>query len=350
MRKIGILTLDGIVNYGNRLQNYAMQTILEKEGCEVETIVAKGSILKSKLQMLRTIFRAPLKSLKFINFNRKFIKIRRVYAKNWDISSDFATKYDFFVVGSDQVWNPNIRKRERNNFLLNFARPEQRIAVAASLSVSELCENDAQIYKEGIRNFKAVSTREFEGAEIIKKLCDRDVTVLCDPTLAIERQEWEKIARLPNVELPDRYLLTYFLGDVSKERQESIEKYASAYNLEIVRLNDKSNKKLYSSGPQEFLGLIKNSAVFCTDSFHGVVFSTIFNVPCWSFSRESQSSIVKNMESRIVSLQKKLGITGRLVTNLSLDMPLEYDFAVVNEKIQQEKAHFISFLRTALEI
>lgn len=344
MKKVGILTLDGIVNYGNRLQNYALQRILEKKGLKVDTIIAKGQIIKPMLQTLRTILKAPYKSIRFIRFNRKFINIRRVYARNWDISPEFSDEYDFFVVGSDQVWNPNIRKRERNNLLLSFAKPKQRIAVAASLSVPKLCESDAQVYKKSISQFRAISTREFEGAEIIKNLCTRDVAVLCDPTLALGREEWDKIARLPKAKLPDKYLLTYFLGDLSKDRMESIEKYALAHNLEIVNLNDKKNRKIYNSGPCEFTGLIKNATVVCTDSFHGSVFSAIFNVPFWAFSRESKCATLKNMESRIISLQEKIGMSERLIENLTPDMPHEYDFSVVNQRIKEEQNIFEKFL------
>ena len=349
MKKIGILTLDGIVNYGNRLQNYAMQTILEKEGFGVDTIVAKKGILKPMLINLRTIIHNPLRTLKFIVFNSKYINLRRIYMRSWDIPFQYAEKYDYFVVGSDQVWNPNIRKRERNNFLLNFAKPHQRVAVAASLSVGELNENDAVVYKNNITQFRTVSTREFEGAEIIKNLCGREVEVLCDPTLALDRGEWDKMAIMPKIKLPERYLLTYFLGDVSKERMESIEKYALAHNLEIVKLNDKTDKNIYNSGPCEFLGLIKNATVVCTDSFHGLVFSAIFNIAFWGFYRESKVHVIKNMESRMTSLQKKIGVSDRLITKLTVDMPIECDFTMVNQKIQYEREKFISFLKSALE-
>lgn len=348
MKKVGILTLDGIVNYGNRLQNYALQVVLEKEGCEADSIIVKGRILKPTLQMLRTIIQDPLKSFKFIAFNKKYIKNRYVIAKKWRLSATFSKKYDFFVVGSDQVWNPNIRKNQRSNYLLSFANPEQRIAIAASLSVPSLCEEDARQYKESISLFKAVSVREFEGAEIIKNLCGKDIPVLCDPTLMLSAQEWGEIAQMPKCQMPEKYLLAYFLGDVSKEREEAIKKYADAYNLEIVMLHDKKKKMIYSSGPREFLGLIKNATVVCTDSFHGTVFSSIFNVPFWAFSRESLLDIVKNMESRIVSLQKKLGISERLIDRLLPDMPITYDYTVVNQRIKQEQEYFRNFLRNAL--
>lgn len=350
MQKVGILTLDGIVNYGNRLQNYALQKILETEGFKVDTIVAKGLIVKPFLQKVRTIMYDPIRSMHFIKFNRDYVNIRRIYARGWDISPEFSKQYDFFAVGSDQVWNPNIRKKERNNLLLKFAKPEQRVAVSASLSVSELNDSDAVIYKENISKFKAISTREFEGAEIIENICGREVTVLCDPTIALDRSEWEKIAKFPKTKIPKRYLLSYFLGNVNDERKESIEKYAKAHNLEIVKLNDKECKKIYNSGPCEFLGLIKNATVVCTDSFHGTAFSSIFNVPFWAFTRESDSLNLKNMESRIVSLQKKMGMSDRLIENLTADMPLEYDFTYTNTQIKKEQEMFVSFIRTSFEL
>lgn len=347
-KKIGIFTLDGIVNYGNRLQNYAVQTILEKMGYKAETIIAKDSFIKYFVNILRTIYKNPARSFKFISFNHKYINIKRVKSQKGQINSKLSKSYDYFVVGSDQVWNPNIRKRERDIFFLRFAEGQQRIALSASLSVEKIETKDIENYKSAINDFKNVSVREYSAADIIKSICDRDVDVLCDPTLALDVEDWDKLANQNMKNLPKKYLLMYFLGDVSPEIKKDINEYAGFYDLEIINLKD-MNKCFSGIGPREFIGLIKKAELICTDSFHGVAFSTIYNKPFWAFRRNSEQLITMNMESRVASLQKKLGIEGHLINRLSLDMDYKMEYDEINKRKKDEQQKIVDFLSRAFE-
>ena len=346
--KIGVLTLDGIANYGNRLQNYAVEEILKSMGCEVDTIIPREMSIRSYSYTIRTILEKPIRSLKFILFNFFHINCRSVLSNKGKISPKLAEKYDYFIVGSDQVWNPNIKKKQREIYFLRFANPEQRISLSASLSVDKISDEYKDMYANYISDFKNVSVREFKGAEIIKELCNKDVEVLCDPTIALEKEKWEKLIKNVFLKLPKKYLLTYFLGEYSKDRKNDIENYAKIHNMEILSLNNKCYKKIYNAGPKEFVSLIKHAELICTDSFHGVAFSSIFNKPYWAFTRESKQEIVKNMESRIISLQEKLCTEGRLVDRIYPQMEYKMDYSIPNRRIKDEQKKFKKYLSNAL--
>lgn len=349
MKKIGIFTLDGIVNFGNRLQNYAVQTILEQKGFSVNTIVVKDNLLKDLYRNIRTIFIHKQRAFKFISFNRKYINIKKIYRENFNLEKSFSKKYDYFIVGSDQVWNPNIRKNQRHIFFLDFAEKNQKVAVSASFSVGKIEGKDIKIYKDGLESFSSISVREFEGAQIVKEICGIDVPALCDPTLALEKKYWDELASLPKVKLPKKYMLVYFLGDESEERNKDIIDYAIKNQLEVVNISNANSQIARKTGPSEFIGLIKNASLVCTDSFHGVAFSIINNIPFFAFSRYSVNTVAKNMESRIISLQKKLGMEEKVLDRLSIDAKFNDDYSYVNKRISQESEKFEDYIKKSID-
>ena len=148
MNKIGIITINDNNNYGNRLQNYAVQTYLKKLGFDVETLKNKEPYNEKKKYVFRVI-KNVIKGNKRIKDER--LKRFEDFNKNIKFSrrtitafSNIKDKYDFFVVGSDQVWNSNIG-RLRDVDLLGFARDEQKIAFSASFGVSEISSKISRV-------------------------------------------------------------------------------------------------------------------------------------------------------------------------------------------------------------
>lgn len=304
MKKIAIITLNGYFNYGNRLQNYALQTFLESSGFKVETLklnkYGKSGRFKSLVRPIKyklTGKQVELSRQKvFKKFSENYIcETKKIYNVK-DNLNKLNQKYDYFVIGSDQVWNPSMNK-ESKVYFANFASQEQVISYAASFGISELPPSVEKVYKEGLNNLKGISVREEDGKKIVKELVNKESEVLVDPTLLLSEEQWLKIAKpIPNP-IKKPYLLTYFLGGVPNKYKSFINKIKQENNLEIINLGDPLDVITYSTGPSEFLTYIKESQIFLTDSFHGSVFSIIFDKPFMVFERVGSKSMFSRLET-----------------------------------------------------
>lgn len=378
MPKVGLFTITDYVNYGNRLQNYAGQEILKTLGCDVETIVDEPHIVPdtaveyNKKRLQNAFSQNPISLLKriiakyyehksrhllaeckkrkdiaFRAFSKKYIVESDYVIKNQQVSADINERYDFCVVGSDQIWNPNIRYGSPYDFL-SFVSPEKRIAFSPSFGVSEIPEKYHAKYSEYLKAMAHLSVREDKGAEIIRTLSGREAQVLVDPTLVLTKQQWLAIAK-PAVHKPaGKYLLTYFIGEVSVQRMKVLRKIAAIKNLEIVQMNSLVDFKRFDADPAEFIDYVRNASIVCTDSFHSCIFSIILERPFVVFNREGKSA---KMSSRLDTLLGKLKLQHRWLHNIKNDADyFKIDFGHVPEIVENERKVFYNYLRTAMHI
>ncbi|MBR2743988.1 MAG: polysaccharide pyruvyl transferase family protein [Clostridia bacterium] len=351
MKKIGIVTFNDNNNYGNRLQNYATNVIYSKLGFRCETIenIANSKSAKYKIKhYMKLLFRKRYKH--FIEFNRniKFssIKIDNCKKINNSIKNKLNKRYDYFIVGSDQVWNSNL-KRFNKFQLLTFANPEKRIAFSASFGTNSIPDNNKQLFKQELDKFKRISVRENEGKDIVEDLIDKkDVQVLIDPTMMLSAKEWDKVAKKPSWYEGEKYILCYFLGDVPDERLKEIERIANENNYKIISLLDKKSIH-FLSGPCEFLFLEKNAELICTDSFHSCVFSIIYDRPFVVFDRCDGNV---SMNSRLDTLLSKFKLEDRKVTGKIYNELLQCDYSQAKEILEIEQKKSMNFLKEALDI
>ena len=119
---------------------------------------------------------------------------------NEKVPEKLSEKYDYFIAGSDQVWNPYLEYCTEANFL-TFAESLQKIAISPSIAIEEIPERNKEDFSKWIRDFRLLSVREEKGAELIRNLCGREAEVLCDPTMYLSAYQWEKIEKnLRNVQ------------------------------------------------------------------------------------------------------------------------------------------------------
>lgn len=154
-----------------------------------------------------------------------------------------------------------------------------------------------------------ISVREDAGTKIVMKLTGRKAIRHIDPTLLLDKNEWLKILEKPKKSLKsDKYLLIYFLGEISEEYYIYIKNYANKNNLDIININSVSDVSSDIVSPSEFVYLIKNASFVATDSFHGTVFSVIMHVQFIVFER---IGLENSMESRIDTLLNMLDLEER---------------------------------------
>lgn len=269
MLKIGIITLNGYFNYGNRLQNYALQEYLSSlfNGSIVNTIwyLKYNSSLKENMITLNNIRRYVFNRhgfKNFINSGKYVYKIIREYnfkkfsdkyinsVFDYEVKPDLNNRYDYFIAGSDQIWNPYWVK-DTTEFL-QFADRNKRIAYAASFGVSKIPADKVEIVKKGLEGIDYISVREQAGAKIVKDLTGRDVPVLVDPTLLLTVEEWEKVMECPVWYRDEKYILVYFLSKLPDKIKKDIQNLAEKYKLKIVDLMDKENIDYYCSPQVNF--------------------------------------------------------------------------------------------------
>ncbi len=354
-RNIGIITINGDNNYGNKLQNYATIKILNKYGCAKNIIkrdkceyrsrlnIESRKIIKTALLLVNQILKKEYvfnRQINFMKFNNNIFTYKKMICKNIDykkLNADF----DCFVAGSDQVWNPRLYPNLYVN-MLGFAEKNKKIAFAPSISVDELTLEQENMFKELLKDFDNLSCREEQGAELLRKITGKRVVSLIDPTLMLSSEEWDKISKKPKFHDENKkYLLLYFLGDLTDSYKQIVENIKSKYNLEVINILDKKSK-YYSCGPSEFVYLIKNSQIVLTDSFHGSVFSYIYNKPFRIFYRQDGCGY---MNSRLTNLMNKLCLDNSIYLNVgdSIDAILNTNYN--KEKLIFEQKKYEEFLK-----
>lgn len=367
--KIGILTLNGHFNYGNRLQNYALQTLLESLNADIKVdtiwftennyILDKQGELYSIKNLRRYFFnRHGYRHL--VDSNNYFNKYIREYnikkfSDRWlNIKYDYQLKkglneeYDYFVVGSDQIWNPFWVKKGFE--FLSFADKHKRISYSASLGVSEMPKEKEAMFTEGLNGMAYISVREHAGAQIVKQLTGKDVPVLLDPTLTLTGEQWGRMCCRPAWFKDEKYILVFFLSKISPLAKSEIERLAKENNFKIIELMDETNIDYYTSSPEEFLFLIKNASLVYTDSFHCTVFSILFGTVFVNCSREN---VGMNMDSRMDTLLKLFGLENRKTDrgkNYTVENPLEINYPDVEKILKSEREKSKKYLSNALGI
>ena len=356
MKQIAIITLHSIEpNYGNCLQNYAVQTVFNSLGFDATTELYRNKyfykkdifkilILKLSFGMVPRAgerYNSYCKKLFFQKFYDKYIK-SFTHRKVTEISD----KYDFFSVGSDQVWNYKWYKNDDcSRFLLSFVDSPNKISFSPSFGVESIDENWQEVYTNELSKFKAISVREKAGAEIIKRLTGRDAPVIVDPTMLLTKADWNRISKKPKGVEGNGYILTYFLSPMSDKARETLENVSKGFK--VYKLNDCKDTIVGKSGPCEFIWLFEHAKLILTDSFHACVFSFLFGKPFIVFDRNWNGL---NMNSRIETLLHTFHLE-RKYANSGLENDIwEQDYTEGYKQLEIEKKKAIKYLKEALGV
>lgn len=338
MKKIGILTLNGEFNYGNRLQNFALQKVLYSYNVQVDTIVIKTNKLDNLKKHLwiggirnKSDFNKMLKK-NFSKMTPSSIERRKNYkamqAAKWRIIGQFSQKnistfkvdkkslahlhqqYDFFIVGSDQVWNPNIIEFDSTHFL-DFTPKEKRYSYSASFGVDQLPKSPHGLnehYKRYLQQMAYISVREVSGAKLVEELIGKNVDVAPDPTLLLSKDEWYRELDITG-EKESSFLLIYFVSELSTEIYQEIQRFAKEKRLSIVQImGDTFGKDRIVVDPQQFVAMIDQAQYVFTDSFHGSVFSIIMQTPFFVYERTDRKGTYTRIESLTRQFQMECAI------------------------------------------
>lgn len=373
MKKIARISIVGFDNFGCIVQNYALEKVLCKYGTvdtlfdnEKEYIDKRYYFewnLKNIIKFIinRAGVRRFFTSKKFLFEVARAVRGRDFCSKYMNIryNVDFDTvdsEYDYFVVGSDQVWNPGLpakgdkyRKRKVSRIkYLKFASPEKRIAYAASIAQPDIPPALRGSFKESIDEMAHIAVREYEGAELIKKYTGRDVDVVLDPTMLLSSDDWSKIENKPYwLDHDEKYLFTYFLGE---RIDDVVNKIASQRNLRVINMLDLDNFEHYTTSPEEWIYLIHHAELIYTDSFHGTVFSILFKRPFVVCDRIGKG-IYSQMNSRINTLLKQFNLSSRRgmsSNSYEIDDPYNIEYGDVDSLLKFKRQEAYDYLNASI--
>lgn len=336
MNKVAILTITSL-NLGNRLQNYALQTVLEKMGFQAETLLRSNKHIVDAKQIIRARL-IDDKYSRFYRFNKK-IKWSNYKVTSGYVSSNIQDKYDKFVVGSDQIWNPTFYFSSILDYL-PMVEASRKFSYAASFGGSTIPKEYEQMVSDGLTSFELISVRENEAVSIVRNLASKNAEVVLDPTLLLNRNDWLMIQEpVDFIRTDEKYILKYFLGS---NYDVIVDYVAKSYGYKII---DATEKKL-PIGPAEFIYLIDNAEMVLTDSFHACVFSFIFNKPFVVFERES---ISLDMYSRINTFCSSFKLRDHIYFDGYSSWNLKYSkesFFLLNSR----RRHSLNYLQNAMKL
>ena len=344
--KIGIITITNGENYGNRLQNYAVQEALKETGAEVETVHkvtnvfdAENFVYLNKLRLKKLLHYhltvEERRRLSFYRFTKRYIKRSRYVIKD-SAPEKLDSSYDCFVAGSDQVWNPYLAYVTCDNFL-TFTSAEKKVAFAPSIAVEDIPEEKKKEYAAWIQDFRLLSVREKEGATLIYRLCGRKAEVLLDPTFYLSASQWRRIEKRVKMR-ENRYILAYFLGEYTPEYKERVEEFARFAGCVVYRLQTEEH---FQIAPDEFLYLVDHASIVCTDSFHGTAFSIIFKKNFVVFRRKEAFA---DMGSRLHTLLQRFDMEDRYWERVGCNSVKDTDFCKSEAIIEVEREKTRDFL------
>lgn len=337
-KNIAILTLVSY-NYGNRLQNYALQETLEKMGLNVETLLR---VKPTIISIIKREVRGFLKNDIFSKFNR-FNKI--IHWSKDVVSPQITTvtnnsKYDYYIIGSDQIWNPKIDNCTECVYLPQISK-EKKIAFAASFGTTDFLEKEIIKILPLIKNIGRISVREKEGADFINNNLFEQAKLIIDPTLMLTKEEWQSVEKKPNFIKNKKYVLVYMLGN--EKYEETVRKVANYLNSEIIVLNTNN----CAVEPFEFIYLIHHSEVVLTDSFHGSVFSFIFGKKFFILDRIDEK---EDMSCRLKSFCEMFNISKYNKFELESKIDLRTNYSEGYKILDLKRKEAREFLENALKI
>ncbi|MGI6544889.1 MAG: polysaccharide pyruvyl transferase family protein [Fastidiosipilaceae bacterium] len=334
-------------NYGATLQAYALSQSIKKKPYSLSVLNYSSKNLSEQFRMFRQI--RSLKDVlynilliprykqikkanqRFIEFHNEHLNLTQAYINEDEIINN-PPQADIYIVGSDQVWNPNIKFSPI--YFLNFGPLDvHRYSYSASIGISTLPHEYISSVQKYLSNFCSISVREESAERLLNEMGIHSITTV-DPTLLLSKEEWTDIANEPS---ENNYILVYSLykSELLKSVAEKIKGMTHCKIVCVatsVRLQNFGDKIIWDAGPREFIGLIKNASYVVTSSYHGMLFSLIFGKPFFVIPPDSTSCRFNDFLSSI-NMQNRIIHSEEEVTEKTMIM--EQENTLLKDKIKQ---------------
>lgn len=376
--KIGIITQPLHINYGGLLQNYALQQVLTRLGHEVYTINKNtlGIYSATWYKRLKFSIKQNIKKnigKQYFPLHKEWLYIRQHCARfvEQEIKTTpmFKTQkelkaiiekcnFDAYVAGSDQVWRPCYSQNIYNDFL-DFCQEKsgiKRVAYAASFGVDnwEFNEEETKKCSELAKLFNAISVREDSGMHLCKEHLGVEAIHVLDPTMLLEKEDYIELVNKVNEKPSNGNLFCYILDNseeiqkaiIGIEQKEELKSFlVKAKNTKLTIAKNENIEDHVIPSPTKWLRAFMDAKMVFTDSFHGCVFSIIFNKPFWVIGNKERGN------ARFDSLLKQFNLESRRVDindidNIDFTAPIDWNEVNTVKKEWQEKS--VTFIKENL--
>lgn len=369
MSKIAILTLPFNNNYGGLLQSYALQFFLSKRGHDVTVInisvqIPDKSIIGLSKRIIKFLIGIEFRNNKMVKAQSK--NMHQFINDNFQLTHIIKNKKDFFalnnldfdtyIVGSDQVWRFDYTKSRYLNYFLDFVTNTniKKVAFAASFGIDQWKKNknDTSKISSLLKKFHSVSVREKSGIELCKKYLNSTPVHLLDPVFLLSPNDFCTSIINPQIKQvkKNKSCLLVYLLDCSEDKLKTVEVIAEKLNLKpIIAGKDICNPNSSQPGVyppvSEWIDGFQNAEFVLTDSFHGCVFSILFNKQFIAYGNNERGI------TRFNSLFETFQIESRLIMHSSelIDQVIDQkiNFQIINKAIEKNKLESIFFLENA---
>lgn len=322
--KVGIMSMQRIVNYGSFLQAYGLRSVIEQMGHSVEFVdympepalitekqISLGSRLVSKAVNLLRLAAPSYREYRNrqIRLNNSFSEFHQTFQRDFlpvlgvGEQKNYCPELDALVIGSDEVFNCTQPGTDVGYSMQLFGkehRAKKLISYAASFGSTTLKKLEHYQVEDEIgtylKRFDAVSVRDNNSAEIVSKLTGRSVEQHIDPVLLYDFPEADEIA----VSMRDYMVVYAYAGRIRDAEAEEIIRFARKYKKKILCLGfyQPFCDEYILASPLEVLAYIKHADYVVTDTFHGSVFSIKYQVPFATIIRESNKQKLSDLLHR----------------------------------------------------
>ncbi len=334
-------------NYGSILNGYATFKLIESLGYKPLNLLTPNNVLSDTA---RKTMRGLYADGDFSDTN------------TFDGMKKYNKACDTFLTGSDQIWHYNGQQNKpyEEYFRLSFVDDEKKkISFATSFGNTAVKppESVEQDFARLVKRYDRVSVREMEAADICKNVYGVTPTLLVDPTITLGREAWERIAARSASSVSEPYALAYIL-DPSEEKRKIIEDVKRVLHINAVCLTDNRASLAAASATlpnplpsvaiDEFLDLFRKASYVVTDSYHGTIFSIIFN------KNFVATANAKRGNDRFSTLLRKVALTDRWLAPSDWVADERFfekiDYLRINEVVEDEREFAVDWLKTALKL
>lgn len=368
-KTVGIITMHQVLNCGSAIQAYALQRVIELFGFQTEIIDYKypnkyHKSIRKKIGVFAHftdkcytyVAQLYLKQL-FKPFYKRFYHLSKPKYNDIKSIKKHPPKYDIYISGSDQVWNPTYIGND-TNFMLDFIDSPNKVAYAGSIANDIIQNRDLDQYVLAWKKYRALSVREEQSARFLSDLCNKKVQFVLDPSLLLTHNDWNQIKSMATVKYDKSYILVYILGysfPVYDYANLLIDDVARKTGLDVVLfIYSRSHRRKLSFpyksiskvSPPNFVYLINNASLVITDSFHATAMSINFSRPLYPLIKSKE-----NTDNRIFSLLCSLGIEDWAVekdTQLNKLPSLNHDYSYVQEKLNDLRKSSMDYIKNNL--
>ena len=224
------------------------------------------------------------------------------------------------------------------------------MALSPSFGRDFIADYNKDKMKKWISEYPYLSVREDSGVKLIKELTGRDAVHLLDPTLIVNKEEWKRILKIEDQS--EDYILAYFLDEPTALAKKSLKELKDKLNCKIVAIPYKFDNMDYcdemvAAGPKEFVELVANAKVVCTDSFHGTVFALNMHTPFFTFEREYGSA--NKQSERVLSILRNVDMLDRYQPQSVTDEYDHIDFEHSDEILDIERKKVYDYVNNAIK-